>query len=228
MTLPDTEHFGGRTRVFGEWVQIVIGLFVFAFGVHCTIRANIGLAPWDCFAMGLSYHTPLNYGLAMTGIAVIILFVDLLLRERIGFGTVIDALLTGNFTEWFNRHSPVPACESVLSGAALMCVGLAIMALGQVIYMRAAQCCGPRDSLLVGLGKRVKKVPIGAVSISIEAAVLFSGWLMGGPIGVGTIISTFGYGVFMQAVFGLVRFEPRDVVHKDIAATCALLTGKSA
>lgn len=214
-----------KTRVFGEWIQIVIGLFIFAFGVHCTIRANIGLAPWDCFAMGLSYHTPLNYGLAMTLVAVIVLLIDLLLKERIGYGTVIDALLTGNFTEWFNRHSPVPECESVLPGVALMCIGLGVMAVGQFVYMRAAQCCGPRDSLLVGLGKRVKRIPIGTVENSICAATLLAGWLLGGPIGVGTIISTFCCGMIMQLVFQLLRFEPRDVVHKDIVTTTKLLVG---
>ena len=74
-----------------QWLQIVGGLAVFAFGVHLTIFANIGLAPWDCLGMGISYHTPLNYGLSMTTIAVLVLCIDLLLRERIGFGTVIDA-----------------------------------------------------------------------------------------------------------------------------------------
>ena len=74
-------------RVFIEWLQIVAGLIVFSFGVHLTIFANIGLAPWDCLGMGIAAHTPLNYGLSMTIIAVIILCIDLLMKERIGFMT---------------------------------------------------------------------------------------------------------------------------------------------
>ena len=85
-----------------EWIRIIIGLFVFAFGVHLTIFANIGLAPWDCLGMGISYHTPLNYGLSMTLIALTVLGIDVLLKEKIGFGTIIDALLTGNFVQFFN------------------------------------------------------------------------------------------------------------------------------
>ncbi|MBQ5960328.1 MAG: hypothetical protein IJL53_06655 [Firmicutes bacterium] len=79
-----------------QWLQIAAGLAVFAFGVHLTIYANIGLAPWDCLGMGIAKHTPLNYGLSMTAMSVVILIIDLLLCERIGYGTIIDALLTGN------------------------------------------------------------------------------------------------------------------------------------
>ena len=73
-----------RKNILLQWLKIALGLLVFAFGVHLTIWANIGLAPWDCLGMGISYHTPLNYGLSMTTMAVIILCVDLLLKERIG------------------------------------------------------------------------------------------------------------------------------------------------
>ena len=96
-----------RKIVFG-WFQIVVGLFIFSFGVHLTIFANIGLAPWDCLGMGISYHTPLNYGISMTLIALCVLGVDLLLKEKIGFGTIIDALLTGNFVQFFNNVNPFP------------------------------------------------------------------------------------------------------------------------
>ncbi|MBQ9317647.1 MAG: hypothetical protein IJ203_12610, partial [Atopobiaceae bacterium] len=78
-----------KQRVIGQWVQIALGLLVFSFGVHLTIFANIGLAPWDCLGMGIAAYTPLNYGLAMTCTSVAILGIDLALRERIGYGTII-------------------------------------------------------------------------------------------------------------------------------------------
>ena len=71
----------GKSIFFG-WLKIVFGLVVFSLGVHLTIRANLGLAPWDCLGMGISYHTPLNYGLSMTAMGIIILIVDILLKER--------------------------------------------------------------------------------------------------------------------------------------------------
>ena len=75
-----------KKRFLLDTGRIILGLGVFALGVHLTIFANIGLAPWDCLGMGVANHTPLNYGLAMTSVSVTILIIDLLLRERIGFG----------------------------------------------------------------------------------------------------------------------------------------------
>ena len=166
-------------RVLLQWLQIVAGLLVFAFGVHLTIFANIGLAPWDCLGMGIAKHTPLNYGLSMTLLAIAILGIDLLLRERIGFGTIIDALLTGNFVQLFNDINPLPLNNGLLPGIAIMLVGFVFMALGMWIYMSAGQCCGPRDALLVGLGKRMPRLPIGLVEILLWGAVLIAGWLLG-------------------------------------------------
>lgn len=212
-----------RREIFRQWLRIAVGLLVFAFGVHLTIYANIGLAPWDCLGMGVALQTPLNYGLAMTLIAVTVLIVDLLLKERIGYGTVIDALLTGNFVQMFNNLNPLPENHSLWLGIAAMLIGFVFMALGMCIYMKAGQCCGPRDALLVGLGKRMPKVPIGAVQIIMWAVVLLVGWLLGGPVGIGTVIGTVGAGAVMQIVYSLIGFEPRDVKHKSMIEVTRIL-----
>lgn len=212
-----------RSSILRQWLRIAAGLFVFAFGVHLTIKANIGLAPWDCLGMGIARHTPLNYGLSMTAVSVVVLAIDLLLRERIGFGTIIDALLTGNFVQLYNDLDPLPANRSAWLGVAVMLAGFVFMALGMWIYMKAGQGCGPRDSLLVGLGRRLPKLPIGLVEILLWAAVLLLGWLLGGPVGVGTLISTFGAGAVMQLVYSLVRFEPRSVRHRDVVEVARAL-----
>ena len=205
-----------RKTIILQWLQIEAGLLVFSFGVHLTIFANIGLAPWDCLGMGISYHTPLNYGLSMTCMAVIILIIDLCLHERIGYGTIIDALLTGNFVQMYNDLNPFPENQNLWMGVALMLTGFVFMALGMWIYMKAAQCCGPRDSLLVGIGKRLPRLPIGLVEILLWAWVLLIGWLLGGPVGIGTLISTFGAGAVMQLVYSVIHFEPREIRHRNV------------
>ena len=215
-----------RAKVIRQWLRIVLGLLVFSFGVHMTIYANIGLAPWDCLGMGIAKHTPLNYGLSMTAMALIILCIDLLLKERIGFGTIIDALLTGNFVQMFNDLNPLAENRNVPIGILIMLGGFVFMALGMWIYMRGEQCCGPRDSLLVGLGKRAPKIPIGIVEVLLWAAVLLAGWLLGGPVGIGTLISTFGAGLVMQLVYNLLKFEPRLIRHSDVIRTLRILFDK--
>ena len=216
-----------RKKIILEWFRIAAGLAVFAFGVHLTIFANIGLAPWDCLGMGIANHTPLNYGLSMTTMSVAILLIDLLLRERIGFGTVIDALITGNLVQLYNDLNPLPLNQSLPRGVAIMLIGFVFMALGMWIYMKAGQCCGPRDSLLVGLGKRLPKIPIGLVEILLWAAVTLVGWLLGGPVGIGTLISTFGAGAVLQLVYWLIRFEPREVRHRSVIEVVKEYTEKA-
>ena len=104
----------------------------------------------------------------------------------------------------------------MISGVLIMLTGFVFMALGQWIYMKAAQCCGPRDALLVGLGKRMPSVPIGVVEIILWAAVLLAGWLLGGPVGIGTLISTLGAGAVMHLVYSIIRFDPRSIRHRDV------------
>lgn len=212
-----------RKTIILEWIRIIIGLFIFSFGVHLTIFANIGLAPWDCLGMGLSHHLPLNYGLCMTLVAVTILLIDILLKEKIGYGTIIDALFTGNFVQFFNSVNPFPLNKSLAAGIAIMLVGFVFMALGMAVYMKCAQCCGPRDSLLVGLGKRMPRLPIGLVEVLLWACVLLAGWLLGGPVGIGTVISTFGAGLVMQLVYYIIRFEPRNLRHRGVVEVSRLL-----
>ena len=96
-----------------------------------------------------------------------------------------------------------------------------------MIYMKSAQCCGPRDALLVGLGRRFPKIPIGLVEIALWTVVLIIGMLLGGPVGIGTLVSTFGAGLVMQVVYHFMRFEPRNIRHRDIAEIlCELKTAE--
>ena len=215
-----------RKEIMFGWVRIVFGLLIFALGVHLTIRADLGLAPWDCLGMGISYHTPLNYGMSMTIMALIILIIDILLKEKIGFGTIIDAVLTGNFVQLFNDIDFLPKTKNTFVGILIIIAGLALMAIGQYFYMLSAQCCGPRDALLVGLGKRLHKLPIGAVQVILWATVLFIGWLLGGPVGIGTLVSTFGSGIVMQIIYSIIKFEPRKIEHQSVISTYRQLKNK--
>ncbi|MCR4780452.1 MAG: hypothetical protein K5876_05080 [Ruminiclostridium sp.] len=178
--------------------------------------------------MGLANHTPFNYGISMTLIALTVLMIDIIMKERIGFGTVIDALLTGNFVQLFNSLDPLPENGNMWIGIGVMLAGFVFMALGMWVYMSAGQCCGPRDALLVALGKRLPKIPIGLVEVLLWSAVLLCGWLLGGQVGIGTLISTFGAGLVMQLVYGIIRFEPRDVRHRGLIETVGILAGRAA
>jgi len=202
-----------------QFLKILLGLTIYSFGVYLTIYANIGLAPWDCLAVGISCHTPLNYGGTMMAISLTAVILQLLLRERIGFATLFDAVTTGNLTQLLCNISPYPENHSVWLGIAYMLFGFLFIALGMYVYMKAEQGCGPKDGLLIAIGKRLPKMPIGVVEILLFALVTLFGWLLGGTVGIGTLISTFGAGAVMHLFYVGIGFEPRELYHKSIAET---------
>ena len=142
-------------------------LFVNGFGVYLTIQANIGAGPWDVLNIGLSRSLGILYGTASIAVSLSILLIDILLREPIGIAMFIDAVVVGKSVDFFNWIHAVPACQSLWTGIPAMAVGLFIVAYTQYTYMIASLGCGPRDTLLVGLARRLKRVPIGAVSINM-------------------------------------------------------------
>lgn len=200
-------------------LRILLGLSIYSFGVYLTIYANIGLAPWDCLAVGISRHAPLNYGSAMVAISLTAIILQLLLRERIGFSTLLDAVITGNLTQLLCEISPYPENHSLWLGIAYMLFGFLFIALGMYVYMKAEQGCGPKDGLLIAIGKRLPKIPIGVVEILLFAFITLIGWLLGGTVGIGTLISIFGAGTAMHLFYRLVNFEPRALHHKSISET---------
>jgi len=204
------------TELLKKTLQATIGLLIFAFGVYLTVQADIGLAPWDTFSMGLSYHLPITFGQASIMISILFVVIDLCLREKIGLGMILDSLLVGAAFDRYDSWQLIPVANSLIAGLIYMTVGLFIMAFAQWLYMGAALGCGPRDTFMVAIGKRLRKVPIGAVSIGIMVTVLITGWLLGGSVGIGTAYSVFGTGIIMQLVFHIVKFEPRDVVHENL------------
>ena len=193
-----------------------VSLFVNGFGVYLTIQANIGAGPWDVLNLGLSKTLGILYGTASIAVSCTILGIDIVLKEPIGIAMFIDAVVVGKAVDFFNHIHAVPPASSLLTGVPLMLVGLTIMAYTQFTYMIASLGCGPRDTLLVGLAKRVRKVPIGAVSIALLSLATLIGWLLGGPVGVGTLICAFCTGPIMQMAFRSMRFDATGIKHQRL------------
>lgn len=213
----------GVDIIVRQVLRILLGLSIYSFGVYLTIYANIGLAPWDCLGMGIAKHTPLNYGSSMVLIGGCAISIQLILHEHIGFATLLDALLTGNIVQFLCDISPYPENRCLWLGIAYMLFGFLFIALGMYVYMKAEQGCGPKDGLLIAIGKRLSKIPVGIVEILLWAVVTLFGWLLGGSVGIGTIISTFGAGAVMHLFYSVIHFEPRKLRHRSIKETFSIL-----
>ncbi len=191
-------------------------LFVNGFGVYLTIQANIGAGPWDVLNLGLAKTLGILYGTASIAVSCTILLIDIAMGEPIGIAMFIDAVVVGKAVDFFNWLGLVPPRQSLAAGIPVMILGLFIMAYTQYTYMIASLGCGPRDTLLVGLAKRLKRLPIGAVSVGLLSLATLTGWLLGGPVGVGTLICAFATGPIMQLSFRTVHFDATSVRHQRL------------
>lgn len=193
-----------------------VSLFVNGFGLYLTIRANIGAAPWDVLNLGIAKTFGILYGTASISVSLTILLIDILMKEPVGIAMFIDAIVVGKAVDFFNWLDPIPPCKSLLTGIPLMIAGLFVLAYTQYTYMIASLGCGPRDTLMVGVAKRVKRIPIGVVSIAILSTATLVGWLLGGPVGIGTLICAFGAGPIMQLAFHTVHFDATTIHHQRL------------
>ncbi len=204
-----------------------VSLFFNGLGVYLTIHASIGAGPWDVFIFFLSHTFGILYGNASITVSLVILCIDILLREPIGIAMFIDALTVGKAVDFFNYINIVPVPRTLIGGIAMIVAGLVIMGYTQFLYMFAALGCGPRDTLLVGLKRHLRRIPIGVVSIIILSLATLIGWLLGGTVGVGTLICAFLNGPIMQFCFYTVGFDATGIKHQNLRDSARVLFSHS-
>ncbi|PQZ60664.1 MULTISPECIES: YitT family protein [unclassified Microbacterium] len=171
--------------------QLVLGLFLYGVALGFMVRGGIGVAPWDVLALGLAAQSGLGYGVMTVIISVVVLLLWIPLRQRVGLGTVLNALLVGPSADLALLLIPNPA--SVWIGAPMFIFGLLLLAFATGLYIAADFGPGPRDGLMTGLVRRTGWA-VWLVRTLIEGSVLLIGFLLGGPVGVGTVLFAFGVG----------------------------------
>lgn len=171
--------------------QLVLGLFLYGVALGFMVRGGIGVAPWDVLALGLAEQSGLGYGVMTVIVSVVVLLLWIPLRQRVGLGTVLNALLVGPSADLALLLIPDPA--SVWIGAPMFIFGLLLLAFATGLYIAADFGPGPRDGLMTGLVRRTGWA-VWLVRTLIEGSVLLIGFLLGGPVGVGTVLFAFGVG----------------------------------
>jgi uncharacterized membrane protein YczE len=176
-------------------------------GIGLMAGADLGLGPWDVLHQGLAERTGLTLGLLniLVGAAVLALWVPL--RIRPGIGTVLNVVIIGLVVD--ATLALLPALESLPVQVAAMVGGVVLMGVGSGLYIGAGLGPGPRDGLMTGLAARGHSVR--SVRTALEVTVLVLGWLLGGTVGVGTVVLAVAIGPLVQAClewFGLPAPEP--------------------
>ena len=197
----------------------LFGLLLYGSGMFLNIKANIGLSPWSAFAMGISNVTGILYGNASVAIGVVLIFFDILLKENIGIGSILNAILVGKIVDILEFLGVVPMIENYLAGVGVLILGQILIAVGSYFYMSAELGCGPRDSLMLAFDRRITKLPIGVIRSSMELIVTVIGGLLGAKIGLGTLLCVITIGFFIQMVFKLFRYDASMIEHENLMVT---------
>ena len=205
--------------IFTNMATAFIALFINGFGVYLTIHADIGSAPWDVLNLGLSKTFGVLYGTASIAVSLFILVIDVLLREPIGIALLIDAFTVGKAVDFFNFIDIVPTPKTLVGSIVMTVVGLFILGYTEYFYMSAALGCGPRDTLIVGLTKHVKKLSYGGMTVIVHAIVTTAGFLLGGKVGIGTLLCAALTGPIIQLAFRTVRFDATKITHQNLLDT---------
>jgi len=208
---------------FTRFLNLFFGTFLYALGIVVSIMASIGYAPWEVFHVGLAHTVGLSIGAVTIIVGIIILIFVTACGEKIGVGAIFSLILTGVFIDLLMAKDLIPKAESFALGLVMLLTGLFIIALGSYFYMKSAFGVGPRDNLMVVMNRKTK-LPIGLCRSIVELTVTLAGWVLGGMVGIGTLISVLGIGVFIQTVFTVFRFDPASVEHETITQTYRAIT----
>jgi len=213
-------------RSIKKLIRLMVGYFVYGVGITCTINADLGLPPWGVFHQGMAKQLGLTMGVAIQIAGAAILIIDLLLNERIGWGTIGNVYFIGFFLDRIQDSGMIPQYQTLLPRFLMMVVGMIFISLATFLYLGSQLGSGPRDGLMVALTKRTK-IPVGVIRSAIELTALTLGFLMGGSVGWGTLIMSLGLGFFIQTTFNLFKFDVHQVNHRTIDQDIAALLKKS-
>ena len=172
-------------------IMLIIGLFLFGLGEAIIIGSGSGVSPWTVLAQGISMRSDFSIGMATFFISIAILIFWIPLKQVPGIGTILNAIIIASAIDLTLPYLPQP--DDITFKIIQACFGILVVGLGSGIYLCSNLGPGPRDGLMIGLQKQTN-TSLPAIRTIIELSAVISGWLLGGVVGVGTILFVFGIG----------------------------------
>lgn len=191
-----------------RWLRLVLGLWFFALGTVMFLRAALGLSPWDVLSDGVRGNAPFTFGQAVILIGLVLVLTSLLAGIKPGPGTIANMLLIGLFADLMLASDVGADLDeaALVWRVATMLGGILITGLGSAMYIGAELGAGPRDSLMIAVATRAGW-RIGVARVVVEGSALLLGILLGGSVGVGTVVFALGIGPAVDVAFQLFGME---------------------
>lgn len=176
-------------------LQLLAGLLMYGLGISMIVHGALGTAPWDVLTLGIITHVPLSFGVVTVIVSGVVLLCWIPIRERPGIGTVLNALLVGPAADL--GLLVFPATDALWARILYMLLGVVVIGAATGLYIGSRFGPGPRDGLMTGL-HRVTGLPIWVVRTGLEVSVVLIGWLLGGIVGIGTVVFALSIGPLCQ------------------------------
>jgi uncharacterized membrane protein YczE len=183
-------------------IKLIAGLYVFGWGVALMVHAGIGVGPWDVFAQGLAKTFGISFGWATLVVSFIVLACLIPLKQKLGIGTVLNAILIGLFAD--TVFPLLPTLTNYWLELGEFVLGMVVMAFATGLYISANLGSGPRDGLMIGTA-RATGWKLWMVRTGYEFIVMAIGYFLGGQVREGTLIFALFIGYLMQTSLRLWR-----------------------
>lgn len=186
-------------RLGRRLAQLLVGLVLYGVSLAMMVRGDLGLAPWDVLHSGIAEHLGVGLGVVVEVVSFVLLLAWIPLREVPGVGTLLNALVVGAAVEVSLALLPAPSEDALAVRVALMLGGIALCGLATACYIGPQLGRGPRDGLMTGLHRRTG-LSLRAVRTGLELGVVGLGLLLGGHLGLGTVLYAISIGPIAQAL----------------------------
>jgi len=193
---------------------LYVGFFLVGLGIVLSVKSNLGLAPWDVLNQGISRTFDINIGIVNIYVGLAMIVIATFIKVYPGIATVLNAIFCGLFIELLMDHIPHP--PNLFIAVIMNILGVVLLALGSALYLKAILGAGPRDSFFLGLVKKLQ-INITYIRPVVDGIVLLTGFLLGGTIGLGTIVALLFLGFFMDVFFRLLKYNPKEVTQMNFA-----------
>jgi len=188
-------------------LKTATSMFIIALGIVAMMAADIGLNPWWTFSTGLSELSGLSVGLVVQAMGLLFIVIAYLLGVKPGITTILDMILVGLYVDLI-RQVPLPVISHYSLQVLVLLIGLGLFCLGLSLTLTTGLGAGPKDSFTLALMKKTNS-NINRMKLIVEGVIFILGVLIGGPFGIGTIISTLFTGYILTYFFKLLRFDPK-------------------
>lgn len=203
------------------WIELLLkmpslffGFFLCSIAILLALYSKLGMSPWDVFHMGIVNHSIFSLGQTTQIVGLCVVLLSIFLGVIPGIGSIFNMFFVGIFVDLINNTGIFKTPENMMGKILMLISSIILMGISTYFYLRVELGAGPRDGLMEGLVKKLNK-PVCLIRGTMEITVLIIGLFLGGPVGIGTLVSAIGIGPSVELAFRIGKYDSKKAHHMD-------------